>query len=83
VFAKNSKLKGFEDIVPTSLYAYTDIFSETDFNSLPECHKWDHAIDLECKPSPRSHKVYPMTLTERTEMDTFLEEALTRGFRSS
>jgi hypothetical protein len=47
VFAKNSKLKGFEDIVPTSLHSYADIFSEVAFDSLPECRKWDHAIELE------------------------------------
>jgi hypothetical protein len=44
VFAKNSKLKGFEDIVPTSLHIYADVFSETAFDSLPEHHKWDHTI---------------------------------------
>jgi hypothetical protein len=36
VFAKNSKPKGFEDIVPTSLHTYANIFSETAFDSLPE-----------------------------------------------
>jgi hypothetical protein len=39
VFAKKSKLKGFEDIVPMSLHTYADVFSETAFDSLPECHK--------------------------------------------
>jgi hypothetical protein len=78
-FAKNSKLKGFEDIVPTSLHTYADVFSETAFDSLPECRKWDHAIELEHKPSPGFHKVYLMTLTEQTEMDTILEEALATG----
>jgi hypothetical protein len=78
-FAKNSKLKGFEDTVLTSLHTYADIFSETAFNSLPEHRKWDHAIELEYEPSPRFHKVYPMTLTEQTEMDTFLEKALATG----
>jgi hypothetical protein len=78
-FDKNSKLKGFEDIVPMSLHAYADIFSEMAFGSLPECCKWDHAIELECEPSPGFCKVYPMTLTEQTEMDTFLEEALATG----
>jgi hypothetical protein len=77
--AKNSKPKDFEDIVLMSLHAYADIFSETAFDSLPERHKWDHAIELEREPSPRFHKVYPMTLTEQTEMDTFLEEALATG----
>jgi hypothetical protein len=38
-FAKNSKPKGFEDIVPTTLHEYADIFSETAFNSLPEHRK--------------------------------------------
>jgi hypothetical protein len=79
VFAKNSKPKGFEDTVPTSLHTYADVFSKTAFESLPECHKWDHAIELEHEPSPRFHKVSPMTLTEQMEMDTFLEEALATG----
>jgi hypothetical protein len=78
-FAKNSKPKGFEDMVLTSLHTYADVFSETAFNSLPECRKWDHAIELEREPSPGFCKVYPMTLTEQTEMDTFLEEALATG----
>jgi hypothetical protein len=45
--AKNSKPKGFEDIVPVTLHEYANIFSETAFDSLPEHHKWDHAIGLE------------------------------------
>jgi hypothetical protein len=36
VFAKNSEPKGFEDIVPTSLHTYADVFNETAFDSLPE-----------------------------------------------
>jgi hypothetical protein len=78
-FAKNSKPKGFEDIVPTTLHEYADVFSETAFDSLPECRKWDHAIELEREPSPGFRKVYPMTLAEQTEMDAFLEEALATG----
>jgi hypothetical protein len=78
-FAKNSKPKGFEDIVPTSLHSYADIFSKMAFDSLPERHKRDHTIELEREPSPGFRKVYPMTLTEQTEMDAFLEEALATG----
>jgi hypothetical protein len=78
-FAENSKPKGFEDTVPTSLHTYADVFSKTAFDSLPERRKWDHTIELEREPSPGFHKVYPMTLTEQTEMDAFLEEALTTG----
>jgi hypothetical protein len=78
-FAKNSKPKGLEDIVLTTLHEYANVFSETAFDSLPECCKWDHAIELEREPSPGFRKVYPMTLTEQTEMDAFLEEALATG----
>jgi hypothetical protein len=78
-FTKNSKLKSFEDIVPMSLHTYADVFSETVFDSLPEHRKWDHTIELECEPLLGFRKVYPVTLTEQTEMDTFLEEALATG----
>jgi hypothetical protein len=62
-----------------SLHTYADVFSEIAFDSFPERHKWDHAIELEREPSPRFCKVYLMTLTEQTEMDDFLEEALATG----
>jgi hypothetical protein len=78
-FAKNLKLQGFEDIVLMTLHEYADVFSETTFDSLPERRKWDHAIELEREPSPGYQKVYPMTQTEQTEMDAFLEEALATG----
>jgi hypothetical protein len=61
-FAKNSKPKDFEDIVLMSLHTYANVFSEIAFNCLPERRKWDHAIELECEPSPGFCKVYPTTL---------------------
>jgi hypothetical protein len=76
---KNSKPKDFHDIMPTPLHTYADVFSKTAFDSLPERHKWDHTIELECEPSLGFCKVYPMTLMEQTEIDTFLEEALATG----
>jgi hypothetical protein len=63
-FTRNSKPKDFHDIVPLSLHAYADVFSETAFDSLPERRKWDHAIELEREPLPGFRRVYPMTLME-------------------
>jgi hypothetical protein len=77
--AKNLTLKGFHKIIPTALHSYEDVFSEMAFDTLPQRRKWDHAIELEHEPSPGFQKVYPMTLTEQTEMDAFLEEALATG----
>jgi hypothetical protein len=72
-FAKNSKPKGFEDIVPTSLHAAKQPSTHS------QSHKWDHAIELEHEPSPGFCKVYPMTLTKQMKMDAFLKEALATG----
>ena len=49
------------------------------FDSLPEKHKWDHAIELEHEPSLGFWKVYPMSLEEQGELDAFLSEALRTG----
>jgi hypothetical protein len=74
--AKNSKPKGFYEIVPIALHDYIDIFSNMAFDVLPQHWKWDHTIELECKCSPGFRKVYPMMLTKQQEIDTLIEEAL-------
>jgi hypothetical protein len=51
-FTKNSKATSFRDVVPSSLHEFEDIFSEGTFDHLPKRRKWDHAIELERKPSP-------------------------------
>jgi hypothetical protein len=61
-----------------AFHGYANVFSERVFDALPEHWKWDHAIELECDPSPGFRKVYPMTLTEQQEMDSSLEKALGR-----
>jgi hypothetical protein len=76
---KNLLLKGFHKLIPTTLHSYEDVFSEIAFDTLSEHQKWDHTIKLEHEPSRRLQKVYPMTLTEQTEMDALLEEALATG----
>jgi hypothetical protein len=73
--AKNSMPKGFHEIIPAALHYYEDVFSETAFDTLPQHRKWDHAIELECEPSPGFQK----SMTEQTEIDAFLEEALATG----
>src|SRR3981189_1842303 len=78
-FTRNSKATSFRDAVPSSLHEFKDVFSEGAFDHLPKCRKWDHAIELERKPSPGFRKVYPMSPEEQRELDAFLEEALAMG----
>ena len=77
--AKNSKTPSFRNDVPDHLHNFADVFDKAAFNSLPERQKWDHVIELKHNPKPGFHKVYPMSLVEQAEMDTFLEEALATG----
>jgi hypothetical protein len=37
---KNSTPKGFNEIVPTALHSYEDVFSEMPFDTLPQRRKW-------------------------------------------
>jgi hypothetical protein len=37
--AKNSKPKGFHETVLMALHGYVDVFSETAFDTLPQCWK--------------------------------------------
>jgi hypothetical protein len=60
-FAKNSKPKGFEDIVLTTLHGYADVFSETADNlnttQTPECTKEKYNAKIKMKGSLlRSHQ---------------------------
>jgi len=60
------------------------VFAKENFDILPEHHKWDHAIELIPEAEPKSSKVYPLSLLEQAELDTFLEENLcTRRIRLS
>ena len=52
------------------------MFVKEDFDILPEHCKWDHAIKLIPREEPKSLKVYPLSLLEQAELDTFLEENL-------
>jgi len=55
------------------------MFAKKDFDILPEYCKWDHAIELIPRAEPKSSKVYPLSLLEQVELDTFLEKNLHTG----
>jgi len=55
------------------------VFAKKDFDILPEHQQWDHAIKLVPGSVPKSSKVYPLSLVEQKELDSFLEENLHTG----
>jgi len=66
-------------ILPDCIRGFESVFAKEDFNVLPEHRQWDHAIELILGSEPKSSKVYPLSLVEQKELDSFLEENLCTG----
>ena len=68
---------GSKDPVPD--YVKCQVFSEEGFAKLPNRKPWDHAIELVPGAQPKGCKVYPLSVTEQSELDRFLTENLETG----
>jgi len=55
---------------------FESVFAKENFDILPEHRQWDHTIELVPGSEPKSSKVYPLSLVEQKELDSFLEENL-------
>jgi len=65
--------------LPNCTKGFKSMFTKEDFDILPEHRQWDHAIKLIPGSEPKSSKVYPLSLVEQKELDSFLEENLCTG----
>lgn len=77
--AQKQAPKSFEEIVPEHYRDYKDVFDKKDFDKLPECKPWDHAIELIPDALPVTCKAYPMAANEQQKLDEFLKENLRSG----
>jgi len=66
-------------ILPDCVRGFESVFAKEDFDVLPEYRQWDHAIKLIPGSEPKLSKVYPLSLVEQKELDSFLEENLHTG----
>ena len=74
----------FRKWVPEEYHKFSDIFAKKDFEKLPECRSWDHAIELTPGFELVDCKVYLRNPQEHIALDEFLEENLcTRRIRPS
>ena len=62
--------------LPNCTKEFESVFAKEDFDILPEHRQWDHTIKLVLGSEPKSSKVYPLSLVEQKELDSFLEENL-------
>jgi hypothetical protein len=86
-FARNSEAKptlptggsGLKDSISDYVKIFGQVFSEEGFAKLPNRKPWDHAIELVPGAQPKGCKVYPILVTEQSELDRFLTENLETG----
>ncbi|SJK99916.1 uncharacterized protein ARMOST_03227 [Armillaria ostoyae] len=72
--------KTFEEMVPPDYCSFRDLFSKENFDELPKCKLWDHAIEL--IPNAKlmlDCKVYLLNQDEQEQLDKFLDENLESG----
>jgi len=65
--------------LPNCTKGFKSVFAKENFNILPEHRQWDHTIELVPGSEPKSSKVYPLSLVEQKELDSFLEKNLHTG----
>jgi len=86
-FAKNAEANptlptggsGSKNPIPDYVKIFRQVFSEEGFAKLPNHKPWDHAIELVLGAQPKGCKVYPISVTEQSELDRFLTENLETG----
>ena len=81
---KDQKEKSLDEIIPDFVKDFRTIFEKKAASRFPPSRPWDHAIefkkefDFHTKGSWR--KIYPLTYTERLELDKFIAENLEKGY---
>ena len=72
--------KPLKEQVPQELHDYLSVFDKKTAERFPESRPWDHAIDLKPDFIPRDCKVYPLSLPEQQELETFVKDNLAKGY---
>jgi hypothetical protein len=65
--------------IPDYVKIFGQVFSEEGFAKLPNRKPWDHAIELVPGAQLKGCKVYPISVTEQSELNRFLTENLKTG----
>jgi hypothetical protein len=67
--------------LPKEYQEFARLFSDEAADRFPPSREWDHAIDLKPgAPDELDCKVYPMTRTEDTALEKFIDEMVAKGY---
>jgi hypothetical protein len=67
--------------LPKEYQEFAQLFSDKAADRFPPAREWDHAIDLKPgAPDALDCKIYSMTRSEDTALETFLDEMVAKGY---
>jgi hypothetical protein len=77
------KKKSFEELVPSYLHDFRNIFAKDGLNRLsPERPGIDHSIEMKPSFIPKTSKIYPLSEKEWSAVKAFIDENVRKGFIS-
>jgi len=69
-----------EELVPRCFHKWKKMFGKVESEQMPTQKPWDHAIDLREDSVPRKGQIYPLSRTEKEEVQAFVESQLKKGY---
>jgi len=69
-----------EELVPRRFHKWKKVFGKAESERMPTRKPWDHAIDLRDDFVPRKGRIYPLSRTEKEEVQVFVESQLKKGY---
>ena len=69
-----------EELVPKCFHKWKRVFGKVESERMPTRKPWDHAIDLREDFVPRKGRIYPLSRTEKEEVQAFVESQLKKGY---
>jgi len=69
-----------EGLMPRRFHKWKKVFGKVESKWMPTRKPWDYAIDLREDFVPRKGRIYPLSRTEKEEVQAFVESQLKKGY---
>ena len=69
-----------EELVPKRFHKWKKVFGKVESERMPTRKPWDHAIDLREDFVLKKGRIYPLSRTEKEEVQVFVENQLKKGY---
>jgi len=69
-----------EELVPERFHKWKKVFGKVESERMPTRKPWDHAIDFREDFVPKKGRIYPLSRTEKEEVQEFVASQLKKGY---